>query len=131
MGVLFSFQYIPIMIYLRCIRHRDTIYMTTNLNNIIAGRSPEQQSRIAQRAKQLIAEEMTLQALRKSLNKTQINLATLMGAQQFQISKWERQRDLPVSKVRELVEALGGNLKLIAEFPDQTPKEIVGLGDVR
>lgn len=112
-------------------KDRDTTYMTPNLNDIIAKLSPDQKSRIAQRAKQLIAEEMTLQALRKSLNKTQIDLATLMGAQQFQISKWERQRDLPVSKVRELVEALGGNLKLIAEFPDQSPKEIVGLGDVR
>jgi hypothetical protein len=54
-----------------------------------------------------------------------------MGVQQFQVSKWERQSDLPVSKVRELVEALGGNLKLIAEFPGDTPKEIVGLGELR
>ena len=105
--------------------------MAVHLDHIIAKLSPDQKSRIAQRAKQLIAEEMTLQTLRKSLNKTQIDLATLMGAQQFQISKWERQRDLPVSKVRELVEALGGNLKLIAEFPGDGPKEIVGLGDVR
>jgi DNA-binding transcriptional regulator YiaG len=105
--------------------------MTTNLNNIIANLSPEQQTRVAQRAKTLIAEEYTLQKLRKSLSKTQIDVATFMGVQQFQISKWERQEDLPVSKVRELVEALGGNLKLIAEFPDQSPKEIVGLGDVR
>jgi DNA-binding transcriptional regulator YiaG len=105
--------------------------MTTNLNNIIANLSPEQQTRVAQRAKTLIAEEYTLQKLRKSLSKTQIDVATFMGVQQFQISKWERQEDLPVSKVRELVEALGGNLKLIAEFPDQSPKEIDGLGDVR
>jgi DNA-binding transcriptional regulator YiaG len=103
--------------------------MTTNLNNIIANLSPEQQTRVAQRAKTLIAEEYTLQKLRKSLNKTQIDLATLLGVQQFQVSKWERQEDLPVSKVRELVEALGGNLKLIAEFPGDTPKEIVGLGE--
>ena len=105
--------------------------MAVNLNDIIANLSPEQQNRIAERAKQLIAEEITLQNLRKSLNKTQIDLATLMGVQQFQVSKWERQSDLPVSKVRELVEALGGNLKLIAEFPGDTPKEIVGLGELR
>ena len=103
--------------------------MTTNLNDIITNLSPEQQTRVAQRAKTLIAEEYTLQKLRKSLNKTQIDLATLLGVQQFQVSKWERQEDLPVSKVRELVEALGGNLKLIAEFPGDTPKEIVGLGE--
>lgn len=105
--------------------------MPVNVNDIIANLSPEQQTRVAQRAKTLIAEEYTLQKLRKSLNKTQIDVATFMGVQQFQISKWERQSDLTVSKVRELVEALGGNLKLIAEFPGDTPKEIVGLGDVR
>ncbi len=105
--------------------------MTTNLNNIIRGLSPEQQTRVAQRAKTLIAEEYTLQKLRKSLNKTQIDVAAFMGVQQFQISKWERQEDLSVSKVRELVEALGGNLKLIAEFPGDTPKEIIGLGELR
>jgi DNA-binding transcriptional regulator YiaG len=105
--------------------------MTPTLNDIITNLSPEQQTRVAQRAKTLIAEEYTLQKLRKSLNKTQIDLATLMGVQQFQVSKWERQEDLPVSKVRELVEALGGNLKLIAEFPGDTPKEIVGLGELR
>jgi DNA-binding transcriptional regulator YiaG len=104
--------------------------MPVNLNDIIAGLSPDQQSRIAQRAEQLIAEEITLQKLRKSLHKTQIDLATLLGVQQFQVSKWERQNDLPVSKVRELVEALGGNLKLIAEFPGDTPKEIIGLGEL-
>jgi DNA-binding transcriptional regulator YiaG len=105
--------------------------MPVTLNNIITKLSPEQQKRVNLRAKQLIAEEYTLQKLRKSLNKTQIDLATLLGVQQFQVSKWERQSDLSVSKVRELVEALGGNLKLIAEFPGDTPKEIVGLGDVR
>ena len=103
--------------------------MTVDLKDILSQLSPEQQKRVNLRAKQLIAEEMTLQTLRKSLSKTQVDLAALMGAQQFQISKWERQNDLPVSKVRELVEALGWHLKLIAEFPDQKPKEIIGLGE--
>ena len=62
--------------------------------------------------------EMQLQELRKSRNVTQVQLADLMQVEQASISKLERREDMYVSTLREYVRALGGELKLVAAFPD-------------
>jgi DNA-binding Xre family transcriptional regulator len=79
--------------------------------------SPEAQSRAAARAEAMLV-EMQLQELRKSRAATQIDVAKAMNIEQAAVSKLERREDMYVSTLREYVKALGGELKLVASFPD-------------
>jgi transcriptional regulator with XRE-family HTH domain len=62
--------------------------------------------------------ELTLAELRKAREMTQVQLAAALDATQPGISKIERQTDLYLSTLRSYVQALGGELDLIAVFPD-------------
>jgi len=79
--------------------------------------SPEAQSRAAARAEAMLV-EMRLQELRKARNVTQVEVARAMNVEQASISKLERREDMYVSTLREYVRALGGELRLVASFPD-------------
>jgi len=59
-----------------------------------------------------------LNDLRKARKLTQEELAERLGIRQSNVSKLERRADLPVSTLRDLVEAMGGELRLTARFPD-------------
>lgn len=68
----------------------------------------------------LEAEAATLEELRVALGISQEELADLLEVQQPAISKLERRNDMRVSTLREVIEALGGELKLVAKFRDRT-----------
>jgi DNA-binding XRE family transcriptional regulator len=68
----------------------------------------------------LEAEAHTLEQLRVALGVSQEELARLLDVQQPAISKLERRDDMRVSTLREVIEALGGELKLSAKFRDRT-----------
>lgn len=79
------------------------------------------------RAAELIAEEMTLQDLRKAREQTQVRVADALGIKQENVSRIEQRADLLISTLRGYVEAMGGRLHLVAEFPDRPPVELGGL----
>jgi transcriptional regulator with XRE-family HTH domain len=79
--------------------------------------SPDAQSRAAARAEAMLV-EMQLQELRKARHVTQVEVAKAMSVEQAAVSKLERREDMYVSTLREYVKALGGELKLVASFPD-------------
>ena len=91
--------------------------MARRFSELRARMSPEAQSRAAARAEAMLV-EMQLQELRKARNLTQVDLAKAMSVEQAAISKLERRDDMYVSTLREYVKALGGELKLVASFPD-------------
>ncbi len=91
--------------------------MARKFSELRARMSPEAQSRAAARAEAMLV-EMQLQELRKARNVTQVDLAKAMRVEQAAISKLERRDDMYVSTLREYVKALGGELKLVASFPD-------------
>jgi transcriptional regulator with XRE-family HTH domain len=62
--------------------------------------------------------EMQLHELRKARQATQVDVAEAMNVEQAAVSKLERREDMYVSTLREYVKALGGELKLVASFPD-------------
>ncbi len=101
----------------------------TNLEKIRKDLSPHRRAHIAARAAALIAEEMTLQELRKARKLTQGRLARALGISQDGVSRLEKRSDLLLSTLRTSVEAMGGNLSLIAEFPDRAPVVFAGLSD--
>jgi DNA-binding XRE family transcriptional regulator len=86
--------------------------------------------KIAARANQLIREEMTMRELRKARSITQMELAKTLQVKQEQISRIERRTDLHISTLRRQVEALGGELTLMATFPKGAPIKIMGLGEL-
>jgi len=83
--------------------------------------------RVEARAAALIAEEMTLQELRQARKLTQVRLAKTLGISQDGVSRLEKRSDLLLSTLRKSVEAMGGNLSLVAEFPDREPVVLSGI----
>ena len=86
----------------------------------------ERRTAVNQRAATLIAEEMTMRELRKARKLTQLEMAKQLGVKQEQISRIEQRTDLHISTLRRSVEAMGGRLTLIAEFPDGAPVAVSG-----
>ena len=92
--------------------------------------SPERQAKIKARTMQLIAEELTLRDLREALRISQETVAELLGMRQGDLSKFERRSDAYLSTIRRYVEAMGGTLDLIAQFPDREPVRLINIGDL-
>jgi DNA-binding XRE family transcriptional regulator len=101
----------------------------TNLERIRKGLSPARRKKIDARAAQLIAEEMTLQELRQARKLTQVRMAKTLGITQDGVSRLEKRSDLLLSTLRKAIEAMGGNLSLVAEFPDRDPVVLSGISD--
>src|SRR5258708_3576383 len=103
--------------------------MSTNVNDKIKKLSPVQRKKVEARAAQLIAEEMTLRELRHARKLTQIRMAKTLGITQDSVSRLEKRSDLLLSTLRKTVEAMGGNLSLVAEFPDRAPVVLSGIAE--
>jgi len=102
----------------------------TNLERIRKELSPARRKKIDARAAQLIAEELTLQELRKAHHKTQTEVAKELGMTQDQVSRLEQRSDVLLSTLRKYVEGMGGRLSLIAEFADHDPIRLAGLAEL-
>ena len=63
--------------------------------------------------------EITLGELRKSLGITQKQLAEIAKMSQSELSKTERRDDHLVSTLHRIVQALGGELEIVARFGDK------------
>lgn len=103
--------------------------MPTNVNDVIARLSPVQRKKVEARAAELIAEEMTLRELRRARKLTQVRMAKKLGITQDSVSRLEKRSDLLLSTLRKTVKALGGNLSLVAEFPDRAPVVLHGIAE--
>jgi transcriptional regulator with XRE-family HTH domain len=90
----------------------------------------DRRKKIAARTDELIREEMSLRELRKARNITQIKLAKELNVKQEQISRIEKRSDLLISTLRRQVEALGGELTILASFPKGAPVKIAGFGEL-
>jgi len=91
--------------------------MARKFSELRAKMSPEAQARAAAHAEAMLV-EMQLQELRKARNVTQVEVAKAMSVEQAAVSKLERLEDMYLSTLRDYVKALGGELKLVASFPD-------------
>jgi DNA-binding XRE family transcriptional regulator len=92
--------------------------------------SPERMARVNARAEILINEESTLRDLRKARDMTQAQLAKTLGIGQDHISRLEQRSDMLLSTLVSYVQAMGGNLRFLVEFPDRPPVTLTSLGDV-
>jgi transcriptional regulator with XRE-family HTH domain len=93
--------------------------MTERFEQFLAELPAEEQIAIAQETERLIAEEMTLQQLRKARKHSQELVGEILHVNQAAVSKIERRTDMYVSTLRSFIQAMGGELEIIARFPDQ------------
>lgn len=98
-----------------------------NIDRIRKELSPARRRKIAARAATLVAEEQSLQELRQAHKLTQKKMAEVLGIGQDGVSRLEQRTDLLISTLRNYVEALGGRLSLVAEFPNHEPVILTGL----
>ena len=73
--------------------------------------------------------EMPLAELRCARGLSQESLARILGVRQSSVSKIERRTDMYISSLRSHIEAMGGELEIIARFPDGDLK-ISGFSDI-
>ena len=104
--------------------------MATALHDKIKSVGSKRRKKIEARVAELVAEEMALRELRKAHHRTQTNMAKKLGITQDGVSRLEKRSDLLLSTLRNYVEAMGGNLTLIAEFPDRPPVMLSGFSDI-
>lgn len=105
--------------------------MARSLNDKIKSLSVDRQNSIQERADELIVEEMTLRDLRLALKKTQEDLGTALHMKQDGISRLEKRSDMLISTLNKYIRAMGGTLKLTAEFPNRPTVEIHGIADIQ
>jgi len=63
----------------------------------------------------------TLKDLRQAVEQTQQDMAATLGVGQDTISRLEKRSDMLLSTLRRYVEAMGGTLELVAQFPNRPP----------
>lgn len=91
---------------------------------------PSRRKKIEERARALIAEEMSLRDLRKARKQTQVRVAKKLGINQENVSRLEQRSDLLISTLSDYVEAMGGKLSLVVEFPDRPPVALTGIASL-
>jgi hypothetical protein len=72
-----------------------------------------------------IVRQVHLAELRKALNTTQAELSSASGMKQAEISRIEHHPEtVQIRTMERYVRSLGGEFKIVAEFPDGTAAEI-------
>lgn len=101
--------------------------MATTLKQMLDRLPADRRQRVDAGAEALIAEEMSLRDLRKAMGKTQDQLARKTGKSQVALSRLEKQTDMLISTLDEVVRGLGGRVRIVAELPDRPPVYLSGL----
>ena len=95
--------------------------MTKSFNKLRNKMSPAAQKAARKKAREML-EEMPLQELRQTKKFSQEALAVKLTTKQANVSRIERRADMYISTLKNYIEAMGGELDIVARFPD---------GDVR
>lgn len=103
--------------------------MGKSLNDKLNELPEARREHILAEADRLHAEYLTLQELRKAKQLTQAQLAEMLNIRQATVAQMEKRSDLMLSTLRSYVEAMGGKLGLMVEFPGRAPVSLEGLGD--
>lgn len=90
--------------------------MARSFRNLQAKMDPQRLARAKARAKDMMA-EMLLAEIRKQAGLTQEELARSLGIKQPSLSKLEAQPDMQISTLIRIIQALGGELELVAHMP--------------
>ncbi|MDI6794637.1 MAG: XRE family transcriptional regulator [bacterium] len=91
--------------------------MAKPFKNLLDKMSQERRERIDDRTKGILI-EIAIEELRQTRQLTRQQLADALNLNQSALSKMENQADMHISTLRRMLSAMGGKLKIIAQFPD-------------
>lgn len=91
--------------------------MARSLDQVMASLPAKRRAGIERRARELA----TLKDLRQAVARTQADLAASLGVGQDTVSRIEGRSDMLLSTLRRYVKAMGGELELVARFPNRPP----------
>ena len=91
--------------------------MAKKFSTLRAELSPQARKKSAALVRKML-KEMPLHELRQARGLSQLDLARLLNVQQPAIAKLERRTDMYLSTLRNHIEALGGQLEILAKFPE-------------
>jgi transcriptional regulator with XRE-family HTH domain len=91
--------------------------MAKPFRTLIDQMPPARRARIARRTEALLA-ELPLHELRQARELSQVELAASLGVNQATVSKLERRTDMYLSTLRRFIDAMGGELEILARFPE-------------
>lgn len=78
---------------------------------------------IEERAREMLL-EVRLAELRQAMRLTQEQVAAALGRNQSAVAALEQRTDMLVSSLRRYVEAMGGELEVVARIPNRPPVRI-------
>ena len=90
--------------------------------------SPEAKTKSDAEA-QLLGEEMDLAEVRHAMKLSQEEIGQVLQIKQGSVAKIEKRAEMYVSTLRRFIEAMGGELEIVARFPDHSVK-IKNFGDL-
>lgn len=86
--------------------------------NTLRDRMPKTALKKADQLIEKMMLDMPLQELRQARSLSQERLAKLLDTKQANISRIEKRADMYISTLRSYVQAMGGELQIIAHFPE-------------
>jgi DNA-binding transcriptional regulator YiaG len=92
-----------------------------SFDTLRADMTPAQKKALAQKTEALRA-DMTLAELRQARQLTQQTLSGTLHVGQAAVAKMEKRTDMYVGNLRRFVEAMGGELDVVARFPEGSVK---------
>jgi predicted XRE-type DNA-binding protein len=95
--------------------------MAKKFSNLRGKMKPDARERANSMAQSMLA-EMPLNELRQARGLSQKMLAEVLHVQQPAIAKIEKRTDMYLSTLRSHIEAMGGELDIVARFPDGSVK---------
>lgn len=103
-----------------------------DLRNDLADRVGEERVAAAEQAERdrYELEQLALGDVRRARAMTQTQLAKALGVSQAQVSRIESQTDLFLSTLASYIEAMGGELDLVATFPDEGKRVSINIGEL-
>jgi len=106
--------------------------MARKFADLRAKMKPDVQARSNTKVLKMLA-EMPLHELRQARNLSQKMLADVLHVRPPSIAKLERHTDMYLSTLRSHIEAMGGELEIVARFPDGIVKiaKLTEIDDVR
>lgn len=94
--------------------------MARTLEQILAVEKPEVIAQAREKAEEILL-NIHLAELRELVQKTQVEIAQVLGIKQPTVAEIEKRgRDLKLSSLKRYVEATGGKLRLDIELPNGT-----------
>jgi hypothetical protein len=95
--------------------------MAKKFAELEAKMSPESRKRSDALYAKMLA-EMPLHELRQAKALSQVKLAESLHVNQAAISKMEHRTDMYISTLRDYIQAMGGDLEIVAKFPEGSVK---------